>query len=37
MKKVALIIAAPLLVLTMACGSDKKPAAVAPVAPTTTS
>lgn len=32
MKKVALFIAAPLLVLTMACGSDKKPAAVTPVA-----
>ena len=33
MKKLALIIAAPLLVLTMACGSDKKPTPVAPVTP----
>lgn len=34
MKKVATIVAAPLLLLAVACGSDKKPAPVAPT-PTT--
>jgi len=34
MKKVALFIAAPLLVLSMACGGDKKPNPVAPAATT---
>ena len=33
MKKVALIVAAPLLLLAIACGSDKKPVAVAPTPP----
>lgn len=33
MKKVATIVAAPLLLLAIACGSDKKPTPVAPTAP----
>jgi peptidoglycan-associated lipoprotein len=34
MKKVATIVAAPLLLLAVACGGDKKPAVTAPPAPT---
>jgi peptidoglycan-associated lipoprotein len=36
MKKVALVLVAPLLALAVACGGDKKPAAVAPPKPVDT-